>query len=604
MQTPSPLEQYMLELVNRARMDPVTEAQLHQTSLSSGQAGSKQPLAFTPTLLKASGDYSQRMIDEDFFDHQAPDGSTMSQRVFDAGWTSASGGWSLGENISWYGSFQAGFANQPSTIDSQHRGLFRSSGHRNNILDEDFSEIGIGQVQGAFTDGGTTYPHTSMITQNFADGGRTFLTGVAIADGDEDSFYDPGEGLGGVQVSANGSAGSFSTTTWSAGGYSLELPDGFYQVTFTGGGLPSPVTRNVDIDGENEKLDVILGESVSDEIIGGGGKDSLVGTSGADQIFGEGGADQLFGKGLRDDLYGGAGSDSLRGDEGADRIWGQAGNDTGFGGKGADSIHGGTGSDHLVGGSGRDQLFGGANGDFLNGGSGADTMAGGAGQDTYAVDRPQDLIRESAGGGVDWVRAQDDYTLPEGGSQDFVEHLQFLGQEDAIGRGNDLDNSLLGNNGDNVLHGQKGDDGLYGRAGDDELRGGGGDNRLYGGLGDDTLFLERGDRAWGATGKDWFRFDGDEGLGSSPIINDFSGLKLNQAGDRDRFVFSSGLESGDFSYRGAAAFEGEGDSQARYAGAGRVEVDLNGDADADLSFKVNGLNQANQLTAVDFVWLG
>ncbi len=585
MQTPSPLEQYMLELVNRARENPGAEANLHNTSLSSGQAGAKAPLAFTPDLLEASGDYSTRMINEDFFDHTAPDGSTMSQRVFDAGWTSASGGWSLGENISWYGSFSPGFAGQASTIDSQHRGLFRSSGHRRNILDEDFTEVGIGQVQGAFTDGGTTYPHTSMITQNFADGGRVFLTGVAIADADGDSFYDPGEGVGGVEISASGPAGTFDTATWSAGGYSLLLPNGLYQVTFSGGGLTSPVVESVRIQGENEKLDVILGESASDEIVGGAGSDSLVGSSAADRILGKSGNDRLFGEEGRDALFGAAGSDNLRG------------------GQGSDSLYGGANEDHLVGGSGADSLFGGGSADFLNGGESSDTLSGGAGKDTYAVDRPQDLVRETAGGGIDWVRASGDYTLPEGGSQDFVEHLRLLGRDDSTGHGNDLDNSLVGNSGDNRLHGFKGDDALFGRDGADVLRGGGGDNRLYGGSGADSLMLEGGDRAWGGDGQDRFFFDGDEGEDVFPVIADFSGLKLNSAEDRDRFVFSSGLESGDFSYRGSAAFQGQGDSQARFAGPARVEVDLDGDADADIDFKVNGLNQANQLTAADFLWL-
>lgn len=584
MQTPSPLEQYMLELVNRARANPGAEANRHDTALSSGQAGAKQPLAFTPELLKASGDYSTRMIDEDFFDHTAPDGSTMSQRIFDAGWTSANGGYALGENISWYGSFAAGFAGRPSTIDSQHRGLFRSSGHRSNILDEDFTEIGIGQVQGAFTDG-QTYPHTSMITQNFADGGRVFLTGVAIADGDGDTFYDPGEGLGGVRISASGAAGSFDTTTWSSGGYSLELPNGLYQVTFSGGGLPSRVVESVRIQGENEKLDVISGESASDEIVGTGGNDSLVGTSAGDRMLGRSGGDRLFGQEGPDELLGAAGGDSLRGGAGRDSLWG------------------GSAADHLVGGDGNDSLFGDDSADFLNGGAGADTLFGGAGRDTFVADRPQDLVRESAGGGIDWVRAGSHYTLPEGGSLDHVEHLRLLGGGDSTGRGNDLDNSLVGNGGDNRLQGMQGDDRLFGRNGDDILRGGGGDNRLYGGNGRDSLMLEAGDRAWGGDGQDRFFFDGDEGLDSFPIIADFSGVRLNSAEDRDRFVFSSGLESGDFSYRGGAAFQGQGDSQARHAGSGRVEVDIDGDADADIAFKVSGLNQASQLTAGDFLWL-
>ena len=72
-----------------------------------------------------------------------------------------------------------------------------------------------------------------------------FLTGVAYSDtGTVNDFYDPGEGLGNVTVTATpvGGGTANSTTTWASGGYSLPLAPGTYNVVFSGSGLARPVT--------------------------------------------------------------------------------------------------------------------------------------------------------------------------------------------------------------------------------------------------------------------------------------------------------------------------------------------------------------------------
>src|SRR5207248_18115 len=104
-----------------------------------------------------------------------------------------------------------------------------------------------------------TYPAV-MITEDFAASGTSsFLTGVAYNDSVQaDHFYEPGEGLGGVSVSAANVAGgpSFATTTWSSGGYSLAVPAGTYRVSASGGGLSGTVTYGtVTIGAENVKRD-------------------------------------------------------------------------------------------------------------------------------------------------------------------------------------------------------------------------------------------------------------------------------------------------------------------------------------------------------------
>src|SRR5438105_2361486 len=62
---PTPAEQYLVELINRARMDPSAEAARLGIALNEGLAAgtistaAKQPLAINPNLTDAAGKHSQ-----------------------------------------------------------------------------------------------------------------------------------------------------------------------------------------------------------------------------------------------------------------------------------------------------------------------------------------------------------------------------------------------------------------------------------------------------------------------------------------------------------------------------------------------------------------
>ncbi|MBO6756553.1 MAG: DUF4214 domain-containing protein [Roseibium sp.] len=297
MSAPTAYETYMLELVNRARSDPNAEAVRYGIGLNdnltpgtiSGTA--KAPLAFSTFLNTSADTHSQSMLTDNYFSHTGSDGSSASDRMFTAGWTSASGSWTTGENISLRASTTSSVGFNAATIESHHEGLFKSSGHRTNILHETFSEIGIGQQVGAYTSSGTTFSNTSMLTENFAHGGRMFLTGVVINDGDSDQFYDIGEGLGSVTVTATGSSGTFSTTSWASGAYALEVANGSYTVTFSGGSLGGTVSKQVTVSGQNVKVD-----ARSDEVSGAAtsGNDSFTATTGNDTWDGLDGLDTVI----------------------------------------------------------------------------------------------------------------------------------------------------------------------------------------------------------------------------------------------------------------------------------------------------------------------
>jgi hypothetical protein len=256
---PSDLEQYLLELINRARANPVEEALLFGLSdLNEGitdpedriTGDPKQPLAFNPNLGDAAGGHSDWMLATGTFSHTGAGDSSPYQRAVDAGYVFVAPA-ALGENIAWETADGAG------AVADLHRLLFVDAtvpgrGHRLNLLDEDYREIGVGVASL-----GETY-----VTEDFAYSGTSvFLTGVVydetrVAD---NRFYDPGEGLGGVLITATRTSDGqqFTTTTWDSGGYTLALPAGTYLVSASGGelgttvALPNPVTigtQNVKVD--------------------------------------------------------------------------------------------------------------------------------------------------------------------------------------------------------------------------------------------------------------------------------------------------------------------------------------------------------------------
>ena len=260
MPEPTAYDQFLLELINKARANPTAEASrlgitLNQ-GLNSGQisTAAKQPLAFDGDLVDAAHKHSKWMLDTDTFSHTGAGGSSFTARMKAEGYV-LSGSWTAGENISWGGS--TGTINQLTHTQARHDGLFKSPGHRVNILNDNFKEIGTGVEFGKFG----VY-NASMVTEDFArTGTASFITGVAYDDRNDNNFYTPGEGRGGIKVSAvsTGTATPVTVTdiTGAAGGYDIAVAPGTYKVTFSGGGLAAPVTQTVTVGSKNVKVDLI-----------------------------------------------------------------------------------------------------------------------------------------------------------------------------------------------------------------------------------------------------------------------------------------------------------------------------------------------------------
>lgn len=79
-------EQMIVEMVNRARLDPQAEAALQNEAIAPGGSTTPQEaLAVVPTLSNAARDHSRDMDNRDFFAHTNPDGDRPWDRAQDAG---------------------------------------------------------------------------------------------------------------------------------------------------------------------------------------------------------------------------------------------------------------------------------------------------------------------------------------------------------------------------------------------------------------------------------------------------------------------------------------------------------------------------------------
>lgn len=330
MTQPSANEQYMLELINAER----------------AKVG-EQALAFDSNLITSSENHSLWMLSSDTFSHTGTGGSSPTQRMTTAGYQ-FSGSWSSAENIAW------ATTREPAGLEDEalllHTNLMNSAGHRTNLLNTNFKQIGIG-----FEVGDYQGRESAFVTENFATSGTgSQLTGVAFRDSDDDNFYDPGEGLGGVTIKAVGSTGqTYTTTTMSAGGYQMGLPSGSYTVTFSGGSIAT-TTRTVTIGTKNVKIDLVnpgaatITATSPSPVQSTESGNTLIGSAGADAIKGMGGNDQISGRAGNDRLDGGTGNDKLKGEAGSDVLLGRSGRDSLNGGSNNDKLYGGAGADTFI----------------------------------------------------------------------------------------------------------------------------------------------------------------------------------------------------------------------------------------------------------------
>ncbi|UYV37196.1 CAP domain-containing protein [Rhodobacteraceae bacterium D3-12] len=442
MPTPTAFEQELLEMINRARLDPAGEFDALIVDAASQTGASAEitnalryfgvdatafgeqmaaydavaPLAWNLALSSAAQDHSDEMIAADAQSHQLPGESGLGDRISAAGynnWTN------LSENVyaytksALYG--HAGFVIDWGYDDEDYSGNSRLSdwqtlgdgmqdpaGHRNTIMSATLTEVGIAAVA---ENNNSTSVGPYVVTQDF--GSRwdyaAQLLGVVIEDQDGDRFYDAGEGLGGITVTITNSGGQVATTTtWSSGGYQVSLSPGSYTVDFSGAGLSGSIQHQITMGSENLKLDAFAADAAQgadagdNDLTGTGNDDTLDGLAGNDTLNGLDGDDSLLGGDDDDWITPGAGNDTVDGGTGSDMVsfvdlgagvivnlqdnTAQSGADT----KLLTNIENVTGTiygDFIRGDDGDNRLRGLGNYDWIVGSEGADYIDGGSGRD-------------------------------------------------------------------------------------------------------------------------------------------------------------------------------------------------------------------------------
>lgn len=93
-------------------------------------------------LASAARGHAVDMVRADYFSHDSRNGSSFVDRIRRAGYLRNAGSWFVGENLAWG-------TGQRATPRQIVRAWMNSPGHRANILNRRFREIGIGIADGA-----------------------------------------------------------------------------------------------------------------------------------------------------------------------------------------------------------------------------------------------------------------------------------------------------------------------------------------------------------------------------------------------------------------------------------------------------------------------
>jgi uncharacterized protein YkwD len=102
------------------------------------KAAGRAPLTADPRLDAAAQEHAQDMLARRYYDHDSPEGFTPRNRVEATGYLAHK----VGENI----------AEGEFSVEEVMDGWLGSSGHRRNLLDEDFLHLGVGLAIGRFED--------------------------------------------------------------------------------------------------------------------------------------------------------------------------------------------------------------------------------------------------------------------------------------------------------------------------------------------------------------------------------------------------------------------------------------------------------------------
>ena len=232
------------------------------------------------------------------------------------------------------------------------------------------------------------------------------------------------------------------------------------------------LTSSAAIDGTgNELANQLTGNAAANRLEGAAGNDTLIGHAGNDTLDGSLGADSLLG-GSGDDVYviDDAGDAVIENtNEGLDSVNSSVTyslsahvENLTLTGSAAINATGNALNNVITGNTANNRLNGGDGNDTMDGGLGLDSLIGGLGDDVYVVNQSGVVISESANQGLDTVWSSVAWTLASN-----LENLTLTGTAAISGKGNALNNLIIGNSAGNTLNGDAGADTLIGGFGDD-----------------------------------------------------------------------------------------------------------------------------------------
>ena len=127
-------------LPGQASADRVRAATLCLMNAERGARGLGR-LRSEPALERVADSYASQMVRQRFFDHTSPGGSTMLSRIRATPYLHDVASWSVGENLAWG-------TGPLATPRATMRAWMHSAGHRANLLDPRFRDVGIGVAAG------------------------------------------------------------------------------------------------------------------------------------------------------------------------------------------------------------------------------------------------------------------------------------------------------------------------------------------------------------------------------------------------------------------------------------------------------------------------
>lgn len=124
-------------------------------------------------------------------------------------------------------------------------GMESPRSHREAIMNAVFEEIG-GKLT-ATTASNLQPKVNTFVLANIANA-SVRVSGAVFEDKNSSGWYESGEGLGSVNLRFENTDGRvFNATSFSAGGYQLDLPAGIYKVRVTGGSLQHALVRTITV---------------------------------------------------------------------------------------------------------------------------------------------------------------------------------------------------------------------------------------------------------------------------------------------------------------------------------------------------------------------